>query len=206
MSRATFRVSACGRCFGQLHEIVQDGRLVDGAQQVVDNALKTQHAAVFGRIDTGHAVFVQFVHFGRHDHAATASEHPNIIGALFPEQVHDVLEKFHVAALIAAYGNALGVFLDRGGDDFGGASVVPQVDHFGPGILQYSPHNVYGCVVTVKQTGGCDDPDAVFQYIGFSFHGRFPFLGPPWFGSDRNFTQYKRCLKFGEFFQRKMPA
>ena len=77
------------------------------------------------------------------------------------EQVDHVLEVLDVAALVGADGDALHVFLQRGGDDFVDAAVVAQVDHFGAHALQDAPHDVDRRVVAVEQARGGDEAHLV---------------------------------------------
>jgi hypothetical protein len=51
--------------------------------------------------------------------------------------------------------NALRVFLQRRGHHLIDTAVMPEVDHLGAHALQDAAHDVDGCVVPVKQAGGC---------------------------------------------------
>jgi hypothetical protein len=84
--------------------------------------------------------------------------------ALF-EQVDHVLEVLDVAALVAADGNALHVFLQRGGDDFVHAAVVAEVDHLGAHALQDAPHDVDGRVVAIEQARRGDEAHLVLGAV-----------------------------------------
>ncbi len=66
------------------------------------------------------------------------------------EQIDHVLERFHVAALITRHGNALGILLDGGIDQFLNRAVVSQVNYLDSAVLQDSAHNVGRCVMAVK--------------------------------------------------------
>jgi hypothetical protein len=83
------------------------------------------------------------------------------IGAALLQQIDHVFEKFHVAALIAGDGDALGVFLDGGVDDLLDRAVVAQMDHLDAGALQNAPENIDGGVVAVKKGRRRDDPHVV---------------------------------------------
>ena len=70
------------------------------------------------------------------------------------EHLAHVGEELHVTALVAGHGDALGVLLDRGGDDLLDAAVVPEVDHLGAGGLQDAAHDVDRGIVAVEERRG----------------------------------------------------
>ncbi len=109
---------------------------------VVDHALQAHALAVLHRIQMRHAILVQFLHFGRHDHAAAAAEHLDALAATLFQQIDHVLEKLDVSALVRGYRNALGVFLQRRIDDLFHRTVVPKMNHFDAGRLQDAPHDI----------------------------------------------------------------
>ena len=77
------------------------------------------------------------------------------------EQVDHVAEVLVVAALVAADGDALRVFLQRGRDDLVDRPVVPQVHHLGAHALQDASHDVDRGVVAVEQARGGDEAHLV---------------------------------------------
>ena len=79
----------------------------------------------------GHAICVQIGNFGRHDDAAAAAEHLDMRAAALLEQVDHVFEVFDMPALVAGQGDALRIFLQRGGDDVVDRAVMPEMDDFG---------------------------------------------------------------------------
>ena len=118
---------------------------------------------------------MQLADFGRHDHAATAAKHLDVRTATGFEQVNHVLEVLDMPTLVRADGDALRVFLQGGCDHFVHAAVVAQVNHLGAHALQDTPHDVDGCVVPVKQTGGRDKAHLVRGAVigqGLEFGGQ----------------------------------
>ena len=87
----------------------------------------------------------------RDDDAAATSEDADVAGALFAEQLDEVLEVLDVTALIGADGDGLDVLLDGCIDDLLHRAVVPEVDHLGALRLQDPPHDVDARVVAVEQ-------------------------------------------------------
>jgi hypothetical protein len=59
---------------------------VAALHHVVDHALQAHLLAVLDRIQMGHAVVVQFLHLGRHDHPAAAAEDLDVLAAALLEQ------------------------------------------------------------------------------------------------------------------------
>jgi len=138
--------------------------------------------AVFGA-ENAHAFFGQGADFGRHDHAAAAAKHLDVLATPGLEQVHHVAEVFVVAALVRADGDALRIFLQRGGHHLVDRAVVAQVDDFGPHALQNAAHDVDGGVVAVKQAGGGDKTHLVRGAVlgqGFEFGGQVGHGGLRW--------------------------
>jgi hypothetical protein len=121
--------------------------------------------AVLGAVDARDAVGLQLADLGRHDHAAAAAEHLDVLAAALAQQVDHVLEVLDVAALVGADGDALHVFLQGGGDDLVDAAVVAEVDHLGAHALQDAPHDVDGGVVAVEQAGRGDEAHLVGRAV-----------------------------------------
>jgi len=76
-----------------------------------------------------------------------------------------------VAALVAAHGDALRVFLDGGVHDVLHGAVVAEVDHLRAFGLEDAPHDVDGSVVTIEQAGGGDETDGSVGHDRKGFHG-----------------------------------
>ena len=70
--------------------------LVAAHHHLADHPCQAHLLAVFRAVDARHAVVLQLADLGRHDHAATAAEHLNVLAAAALEQVHHVLEVLHV--------------------------------------------------------------------------------------------------------------
>jgi hypothetical protein len=85
--------------------------------------------------------------------------------ATLAQQIDHVLEILDMAALVRADGDALHVFLQRGGDDFVDRAVVAKVNHLCAHALQDAAHDVDGGVVAVKQTGCRDKAHLVFGFV-----------------------------------------
>ena len=143
------------------------GRQIDvAAHDHLANHPRQAHAlAVFRAEDACHAITLQFSNFSRHDDTTAAAKHLNMGAAPCAQQVHHVLEVLDVPTLVAADGNALRVFLKRGGNDFVHRAVVPQVDDLGAHALQDAPHDVDGRVVAVKQTRRGDKTHLVHRAV-----------------------------------------
>ena len=112
-----------------------------------------------------HAVALQLGDLGRHDDAAAAAEHLDVLAAALLQQVDHVLEVLDVPALVRADRDALHVFLQRGGDHFVDRAVVAQVDHLGAHALQDAPHDVDRGVVAIEERGGGDEPHLVRRAV-----------------------------------------
>ena len=138
---------------------------------MVDHALEAHQTAVFGRIDLGHAIGFQFLDLVGHDNPAAAAENLDVASVALPEQIDDVLEELHVAALVAAGAHGMGVFLDGRVDDVLHRAVVAQVDHLGSGALKDAPDDIDGRVVTVKKRCRRYGANRVLGYIRFGFYG-----------------------------------
>jgi hypothetical protein len=131
--------------------------------------------AVLGGVDAGDAVVVQLADLGRDDDAAPAAEDLDVLAAALAQQVDHVLEVFDVAALVAADRDAVGVFLQGGGDDLVDRAVVAQVHDFGAHALQDAAHDVDGGVVAVEQARRGHEADLVRGAVvgqGLQFGGQ----------------------------------
>ena len=96
-----------------------------------------------------------------HDHAAAPAVHLDVGGAALGQELDEVLEVLHVAALVRRHRDALGVLLQDRVDDLLDRAVVPEVDHLGALRLQDPPHDVDRRVVAVEQARGGDEADRV---------------------------------------------
>ena len=140
--------------------------LVAPLDHVVDHALQAHLLAVLGRIDARDAVVVQLLDLRRHDHAAAAAEHLDVLAAALAQQVEHVLEVLDVAALVGADGDALRVLLKRRGDHLFDRAVVAEVDHLAAGGLQDPPHDVDRRVVAVEERRRGHEADLVLRLVG----------------------------------------
>ena len=138
---------------------------VTAHQHLANHALQAHALAVFRAVDAGHTVVLQLADFGRHDHAASAAEHLNVLAAALLEQVDHVLEILDMTALVGADGDALGIFLQGGGHHLIDRAVVAQVNHLGAHALQDAAHDVDGRIMPVKQAGGGDETHLVRRAI-----------------------------------------
>ena len=136
-------------------------RKVELFQNLVGDARKPQARAVFRGVDRSHAVSGQGGDLIGQDDAAAAGENTDVTGALRRQAVHQVLEKFHVPALVGGDRHGPGVFLNRRSHDFPGRAVVAQMDHLRAAGLEQAPEDVDGGVVAVEQCCGRDDADGV---------------------------------------------
>ena len=93
------------------------------------------------------------------------------------QQVDHVFEKFDVAALIGGDGDALGVFLQGGVDDFLHRAVMAEMDDLHAGGLEDAAHDVDGGIVAVKERGGGDETDFVGGLVQVCGAGRVFHLG-----------------------------
>src|SRR5262249_460835 len=74
------------------------------------------------------------------------------------EHVDHVLEVLHVAALVGADRDCVGVLLDRRPDDLLDAAVVAEVDDLGAAVLDQPAHHVDRAVVPVEQRAARPEP------------------------------------------------
>ena len=133
--------------------------------QIIDHALQAHMHAVFRGINPGHAVSLQLLDFGRHNHPAATAKDLDFAAAIGFQQVDHVLEEFNVPALIGGDRNALHVFLQSGIDDFLHRAVMPEVNHLGTGGLHNPPHDVDRRVMAVKQRGGGNEAQLVLGFV-----------------------------------------
>jgi hypothetical protein len=83
------------------------------------------------------------------------------------EEVDDVPEELHMATLITADRNPLGVFLNGGGYDLLHRTVVPEVNHLCAGRLQNAADNINCGIMAVKKTGCSNKTDLVAGLVWF---------------------------------------
>ena len=126
---------------------------------VVDHALQPDTLTVLWRIDARDTIAVQLFYFVGHNDTATATEYLNVACLPLAQHIDHVLKVLDVAALIRADCNALHVFLYCRIDDLGNRAVMTEVNDLGTSPLQNSAHDVYRCIVSVKQTCGGDKSD-----------------------------------------------
>ncbi|CAE6919955.1 hypothetical protein R70199_04831 [Paraburkholderia domus] len=127
---------------------------------VVDHALQTEPLAVMRRINLLDAISFELGNFFGDDHAPATAEHLDTLAATRTQQIDEITEVFVVAALIAGYGDAVGVFVQCGGSDFFDRAVVAEVDHLDAARLQDAPHDVDRRVVAVEQGSSGDETQA----------------------------------------------
>ena len=137
------RLDGFGRQPGQV--------LVAAHDHLADHPGQAHFLAVLGAVDSGDAVGMQLADFRRHDDAAAAAKHLDMLAAAGLEQVDHVFEVLDMPALVRADGDALRVFLQGGRDHFIDAAVVTEVDHFGAHALQNAPHDVDRRIMAVEQ-------------------------------------------------------
>ena len=107
------------------------------------------------------------------DDPAPSAEDLDVGGAPLGQQLDQVAEVLHVAALVGADGHALDVLCDGGGDDLLDRAVVAEMDHLDPLGLEEAAHDVDGGVVAVEQARGRHEPDGMggaVQLGGGRFH------------------------------------
>ncbi|MNS70339.1 hypothetical protein D3C72_1036810 [compost metagenome] len=148
------------------HGIERGGRVtgqvdIAALHHVRDHAGQAHALAVLGAVDARHAVGLQLADLVRHDHAAAAAEHLDVLAAVLAQQIDHVFEVFDVPALIAGDGDALGILLQRGGHHLVHGAVVAQVDHLAAVGLEDAPHDVDRGVMAVEQRGGSYKPHLV---------------------------------------------
>ena len=141
--------------FNRLHVLRRKAGEVTVAthDHLANHAGQAHFLTVFRAVNTRHTVRLQFADFRRHNDATAAAKNLNVLATAAFQQVDHVLEVFDVAALVAADGDTLGVFLQRCCHHFLDAAVVPQMNHLGAHALQNAPHDVDGGIVPVKQRG-----------------------------------------------------
>ena len=110
------------------HEV----NLAGEPHQVVNHAHQAHRAAVVGRVDLGDARLVEGANFRRCDGAATAAKDADVLATGFIEQLTNVREVLHVAALVRGQGHGVSVFLNGAVNHRFGGLVVAEVNDFGP--------------------------------------------------------------------------
>ena len=141
-------------------------------QQIVDHSLQAHGAAIIRGINAVDPIGVKFFDFDRKDGAPSTAKETYLWATPVPQQVVEVLETLQMTPLVGGDGNGLSVFLHGTVHNFGGRTVVPQVDYFGSAFLEDTAHNVDGRIVAVKKRGRGDNPDGVRGLIDGNFlHG-----------------------------------
>ncbi len=103
-------------CFARGH-LEAEEREVTLFEDVVDHPLEAETPSVFRMVDPADAVGFEFAFFLGDDRAAAAAEDLDMARASLDEEIAHVLEILHMAALVAADGDTLGILLDRRVDD-----------------------------------------------------------------------------------------
>ncbi len=129
-------------------------RFLRTRHQILNHGLKTQLHAVIRMIDALNAVADQLLNLLRRNGTAATAKHSDVLGIALAQHVHHVLEVLHVAALIRADRNAVGIFLQRCVDHVGHAAVVPQMNHLNALGLNQAAHDVDRRVMAVEQRRG----------------------------------------------------
>ncbi len=101
--------------------------------------------------------------FRRHDDAAAAAEHADVLATALAKHVHHVFEVLDVTALVGADGDGVGVLLQRCRHHFLDGTVVAQVNDLRAVALEDAAHDVDGGVVAVEQAGRGDEAQPVFH-------------------------------------------
>ena len=84
------------------------------------------------------------------------------------QHIDHVFKILDVSALVGTDGYALHIFLYGRIDDFGNGAVMAKVYYLGTRSLQDTAHDVYRCIVTVKQARGSNKADvrcSVFRLL-----------------------------------------
>src|SRR5699024_6810627 len=97
-----------GAAFGGVELGLAPG--ADAFKDVPDHAFEAHFHAVLGAIDFFDAVGFELGAFVRHDGAAAADHHANMLRPTVAQHIDHVFEVFHVAALVGADGDAVGIF------------------------------------------------------------------------------------------------
>src|SRR5688572_16335851 len=116
-------------------------------------------------IDACDSVILQFFDLRRKDGSSASSENFDMSRSFFFEQVIHVFEIFGMSALVTRHCNGLCIFFDGAIHHFFHASVVSEMDHFGPGALDYSTHDIDGGIVSVEKGSGRYDTDFILGLI-----------------------------------------
>jgi hypothetical protein len=87
-----------------------------------------------------------------------------------------------MTALIARYGHALDIFLNRRLHNLLNRSIVSKMNHFYAGVLENPAHDIYGGVMAVEKRGRCDNPYVVLGFVGLDFRCHFTSGSLTWVG------------------------
>ena len=137
--------------------VVEEVDLAGEAHQVVNHAKQAHRSAVIRRVDLRNARFMEGFDLRRRDGTAASTEDSDVFAAGLIEQLANVGEVLHVAALVGGQRYRVGVFLNGTIDDVPCRAVVTKMNHFRTGGLNQPAHDVDGRVVAVKQRSGGDD-------------------------------------------------
>ena len=75
-----------------------------------------------------------------------------------------------MATLITRHSHSLNIFLNCGIYYFLNRTVMTKVYDFYACILEYSAHDIYGCVMAIKKGCSRNGPDMMFWPVYFNFN------------------------------------
>jgi hypothetical protein len=154
----------CERFQLGMREAARCERPICAHQHVADHAAQAHALTVFRAVDP-HAALTQRADLGGDDHAASASEHLNVLAAAFAQQLDHVGVVLIVSTLVATDCDALNIFLQRRRHNLLDRAVVSQVNDLRTHALHDAAHDVDRGVVTVKQARRSDKPQLVRRQI-----------------------------------------
>ena len=85
------------------------------------------------------------------DGASATTEDSDIFPSCSIEQLSNIGEIFHVAALIGCEGNRMCVLFDSRLHHIECASIMTEMNHFTTCSLNQTPHDIDGRIVTIEQ-------------------------------------------------------
>ncbi len=138
---------------------------VAGGDDLADHSLQPELLPILRREDPRHAVVLQLLDLGGHDHATATAEHLDVAAATLAQQLEHVLEELDVPTLIGRDRDAVCVLGQRAVDDLLDRAVVAEMDHLAAGRLQDPAHDVDRRVVPVEQRGRRDEADLVDRLV-----------------------------------------
>src|SRR5215204_6586872 len=100
---------------------------------------------------------MQLLNFRWKNSSTTSTKYFYMAATIFIKKVFHVFKKLCVSSLVTCYSNPVCIFFYSTFYYVGNAPVVAQVNNFCAFTLEDTPHNIYSCIMPVKQSCGSNN-------------------------------------------------